>query len=86
MKAQHKSAHRTNKLESAPAPSKLRRSAPESVVRDEAVKRARRRLASGFYDSEACLDITVRRIARELRSPAVVVTAKSPRKLPGRMA
>lgn len=69
--------------------SRSRRAAPraaETPIRDEVVKRAKRRLAAGFYDSDVCLDITVRRISRDLKRPAVVVIAKSPARLPGRTA
>lgn len=86
MKAQHKSTRRIDGLKPSSTRPGVRRSAPVSTVRDEAVKRARRRLASGFYDSEVCLDITVRRISRELRRPSVVVIAKRPGTLPGRTA
>ncbi len=86
MKAQHKSAPRITGLKASPTPSRVRPPAPAYPAREETIDRARQRLASGFYDSEVCLDITVRRIARELRRPAVVVIAKGPPKLPGRSA
>lgn len=47
-------------------------------IRAERLEAARRRIASGYYDSDVCLDITVRRLVRELKRPAPPVTLVSP--------
>lgn len=86
MNDQLKSAFRSDGYDSRPVSHQAKHPAPAASVRTEVLERARRRMASGFYDSNVCLDITIRRLARSLGRPVVVVTAQGPTRLPGRSA
>ncbi len=66
---------RINSLKRPSTNARTRRpvSGASDPVRAERLEVARRRIASGYYDSDVCLDITVRRLMRELKRPAPVV-------------
>lgn len=71
---------RINSLKRPPADRKPSRpvSGASDPVREERLEVARRRIASGYYDSDVCLDITVRRLVRELKRPAPKVVVIPP--------
>lgn len=53
------------------------------TARTEKIRRARRRIASGFYDSEACLDAVIDRLMNEVpcaSKPGRKAASRGPRK------